>query len=126
MYPLLQSVLVEPYASTMMWTHQPVKVWAQKAGKSDQLDAKKQYLIQYSPIVIVVEPTQGERPEKVGFLINDTFSDGITAFLVDANTVCKEGVHTSLGGNNSGLQREGDIPRGPWKHTLCLKEQMDA
>ena len=110
----------------MMWTHQLVKDWTQKAGKSDEPHVKKQRLIHCPPILIVVEPAQGERPGKVRFLINDTFSDNITASIGDANTVCIEGVHTPLAGNNSGLRREDDIPRGAWKRTLRVKEQMDA
>ena len=60
------------------------------------------------------------------FLINTTISDDIAASVVDANTVCIEGVHTPPRGNNSGLQREDDVLRDPWKHTLRLKEQMNA
>ena len=126
MFKLLQTVMVEPYATTMLWTHEMVKGWTKRACKSDEPDAKKQRLIQYPPILIVVEPTHGARAGSVGFLINDTFSDDIIASILDANTVCMEGVHTPPGGNNSGLRCEDGIPRGPWKRILCLKEQVDT
>ena len=45
---LLQSTLVEPYASAMMWTHLLVKDCTQKAGNSHELDAKKQRVHPYS------------------------------------------------------------------------------
>ena len=30
MYQLLQSLLLEPYASTMLWTHQLLKDWTKR------------------------------------------------------------------------------------------------
>ena len=126
MFKLLQTAMVEPYATTMLSTHEMAKDWTKRACKSDEPDAKKQGLIQYPPMLIVVEPTQGARAGTVRFLINDTFSDDIPASILDANTVCIEGMHTPLGGNKSGLQREDDIPRSPWKRELCLKEQVDT
>ena len=126
MFKLLQTVMVEPYATTMMWTHEMVKSWTKGACKLDEPDAQKQRPIQYPPILIVVEPTQGARAGTVRFLINDTFSDDITASILDANTVYIEGVHTPPGGNSGGLRREYDIPGGPWKRILCLMQQLDT
>ena len=125
-FKLLPAIIVEPYVTTMLWTHEMVKGWTKRACTSDEPDAKKQRLIQYPPILIVVELAQGARAGTVRFLINNTFSVHITASILDANTVFREGVHTPPGGNNSGLRREDDIPRGPWKHMLCLKEQVDT
>ena len=90
MFKLLHTALVAPYATTMLWTHEMVKDWTKRAYKSDEPDAKNHRLIQYPPILIVVEPTQGARVGTVRFLINDTFSDGITASILGANTVCIE------------------------------------
>ena len=125
-FKLLQTVMVEPYATTVLWTHEMVKDWTKRACKSDALDAKKQRLIQYPLILIMVEPTQGARAGTVRFLINDTLSDDFNASILDANTVCIEQVHTPPGGKNSGLRREDDIPRGPWKRILRLKEQVNT
>ena len=102
MFKFLQTVMVEPYATTMLWTHETVKDWTKRACKLDEPDAKKHRLIQYPPILIVVEPTQCARAGTVRFLINDTFSDDITASILDADTVCLEGVHTPPGGKSSG------------------------
>ena len=77
-------------------------------------------------ILIMVEPAQGARAGTVRFLINDTLSDDINASILDANMVHIERVHTPPGGNNSGLRREDDIPRGPWKRILRLKEQVNT
>ena len=120
MFKLLQTEMVEPYATTMLWTHKMVKDWTKRACKSNEPGAKKQRLIQYPPMLIVVEPTQSARAGTVRFLINNTFSDDITASILDANTVCIKGVHTPPGGNNNGLRREDDIPRGPWDPSNVL------
>ena len=126
MFKLLQTVMVEPDATTMAWTHEMVKDWTKRACNSNEPDAKKQCLIQYPPILIGVEPTQGACAGTVRLVINDTFGDHITASILDANTVCVEGVHTPPGGNNSHLRHDDDIPRGPWKCILRLKEQVDT
>ena len=41
-FKLLQTVMVEPYATTLLRTHEMVKDWTKRACKSDELDAKKQ------------------------------------------------------------------------------------
>ena len=58
-------------------------------------------------------------------LVNNTFSDGITAKIVDANTVSVEGVQTPPRGYNNGMRPEDDIPHRHWKGTIRLKEQVD-
>ena len=32
-FKLLQTVMLEPYATTMLWTHEMMKVWTKRASK---------------------------------------------------------------------------------------------
>ena len=110
MVKLLQSLLLEPYAANILWTHEMVKRWSENEKDAREPAAKKPRLIQYPPIVLFVEPGKESRPSQVRMLVNDTFSDSITATIVHANTVSLVGVHTPAGAYNNGMRPEDDIP----------------
>ena len=62
MWQLLKSVPRVPYGEKAAWTYEVVKQWTKNVNDAGALAVKKQRLIQYAPIVIIIQPTKGVKP----------------------------------------------------------------
>ena len=88
MWQLLKCVLRDPYGEKAAWKN---------ANDTSAPAVKKQRLIQYPPIVIIIGPTLGDKPGVGCLLVNDAFCDDITPTILNAHTIHIDGVHTPLG-----------------------------
>ena len=102
-----------------------MKQWTKNANDASAAAVKKQRLIQYPPIVIIIEPTQGDKLGLGCLVANDAFSDDITTTILNAHTIQIQGVHTPQRGCSSAMRCDDDIPRGGSKGVLQIAEQKD-
>lgn len=120
-WTILSSLLNSPHDVEVGWSHKLVKQWVREEGKDPKTkQQQKRGLIAFPPIAVI---SQAPTPTTAGLIrcvINDAFSDDITATVVGSRSLVIRGEHSPPGGAvlPEGVTRSDDIPRGPWSRTF--------
>ena len=129
-WELLKTVLLPQFVENPNWSHETVVRWVdEKSGKASKLK-RAVGKIPYPPIVAITHPSKPTGPAPldtshagtVKCVINDSFSDDISARVSGAQSLIVTGTHIPPLGAilPAGMERADDIPAGPWSRTLTF------